>query len=486
MAQGDDIGETAAPPADLRSVAQLNMLHSLTASHSLDDVAEIGAAITAELRTIVDYHNCRVYVLQEDGSDADPHRVPRRASPPSTGGDPRGALTAHGRGHHRVGGRAPRPRCSRPTPERSNSPSRSRTPTTSWSRCSRCRCGRRPVHGVIVCRARLREVRRGGPTPARGARLPCRDRDLNAKLLHAEREAAETSTALLDLSKQLTQLRSVGDILHEALETVSSLIGPAAVAFYVRDEHTGRFRLARLLTVDAGLDPDPARDRRRARGGRASIVFENDEPFVALPYVTAGEPPGLPPLHGPREILVAPMRWEPDGRAPSPSSAGTATRSSASMTSAYPRCRRHDVARARERTPDVRARTLPRVVQGWTPRSGRHDRRASSSPSWPARRRTCSVDAEAGRRGSYLGLPRRPPRTARRRWPDCSARSRAARGRASSTGFRATDGSATWIRDLIHVIRGRGGTRHDPAGLMVDITERKRAERALRASERKY
>jgi signal transduction protein with GAF and PtsI domain len=52
----------------IRSVAQLNMLHSLAAKlNSLGDVEEIGAAITAELRTIIDYHNCRVYVLQPDG-----------------------------------------------------------------------------------------------------------------------------------------------------------------------------------------------------------------------------------------------------------------------------------------------------------------------------------------------------------------------------------------------------------------------------------
>ena len=36
----------------------------------------------------------------------------------------------------------------------------------------------------------------------------------NAKLLQAEREAAETSAALLGLSKRLTQLRSIGDILQ--------------------------------------------------------------------------------------------------------------------------------------------------------------------------------------------------------------------------------------------------------------------------------
>ena len=44
------------------------MLHSLAAKlNALGSVEAIGEAITAELRTIVEYHNCRVYLLQPDG-----------------------------------------------------------------------------------------------------------------------------------------------------------------------------------------------------------------------------------------------------------------------------------------------------------------------------------------------------------------------------------------------------------------------------------
>ena len=48
--------------------------------------------------------------------------------------------------------------------------------------------------------------------------------------------------------------------------------------------------------------------------------------------------------------------------------------------------------------------------------------------------------------------------------------------------YRVTSdaGAPRWIRDLVHVIRGRGGTPTILRGLMVDVTERKRAERALR------
>jgi PAS domain S-box-containing protein len=51
-----------------RALAQLDMLHSLAATlNRLDDVGQIGEAITTELRAVIDYHNCRVFVLQPDG-----------------------------------------------------------------------------------------------------------------------------------------------------------------------------------------------------------------------------------------------------------------------------------------------------------------------------------------------------------------------------------------------------------------------------------
>jgi hypothetical protein len=55
MARGEDAQRSVAPATDLRFVAQLNMLHSMaTRLASLDDVVEIGTAITDELRTILD------------------------------------------------------------------------------------------------------------------------------------------------------------------------------------------------------------------------------------------------------------------------------------------------------------------------------------------------------------------------------------------------------------------------------------------------
>jgi diguanylate cyclase (GGDEF)-like protein len=52
---------------DVRSIAHLKMLQSLSGKlNRLNDVREIGDAIAAELRSLVDYHNCRVFVSDGD------------------------------------------------------------------------------------------------------------------------------------------------------------------------------------------------------------------------------------------------------------------------------------------------------------------------------------------------------------------------------------------------------------------------------------
>jgi diguanylate cyclase (GGDEF)-like protein len=59
--------DTPSVTRDVRSIAHLKMLQSLTGKlNRLNDVREIGDAIAAELRSLVDYHNCRVFVADGD------------------------------------------------------------------------------------------------------------------------------------------------------------------------------------------------------------------------------------------------------------------------------------------------------------------------------------------------------------------------------------------------------------------------------------
>src|SRR6266550_2706437 len=56
---------------DVRSIAHLKMLQSLSGKlNRLNDVREIGMVIANELRSLIDYHNCRVFIV--DGDDVVP------------------------------------------------------------------------------------------------------------------------------------------------------------------------------------------------------------------------------------------------------------------------------------------------------------------------------------------------------------------------------------------------------------------------------
>src|ERR687885_1981347 len=58
--EGDGVAER-----DLRSIAHLKMLQRLGGQlNRLNELSEIGSAVTDELRKLIDYHNCRVYVLE--------------------------------------------------------------------------------------------------------------------------------------------------------------------------------------------------------------------------------------------------------------------------------------------------------------------------------------------------------------------------------------------------------------------------------------
>jgi diguanylate cyclase (GGDEF)-like protein len=59
--------ETVNGREDVRSIAHLKMLQSLAGRlNRLNDVREIGTVIVNELRGLIDYHNCRVYIADGD------------------------------------------------------------------------------------------------------------------------------------------------------------------------------------------------------------------------------------------------------------------------------------------------------------------------------------------------------------------------------------------------------------------------------------
>ncbi|CAN5813708.1 hypothetical protein BH18ACT17_BH18ACT17_11870 [soil metagenome] len=472
-----------------RSAAQLNMLHSLAATlNALGSVEAIGAAITAELRTIVEYHNCRVYLLQPDGTTLQPIAFRGENFAEYEGETPDELVTEVGEG---MTGWVAATGRSLLTPNAQEVEFAVQIEGTDDIVESMLvvptKLGDR-VNGVIVLSSigygkfdeqDLQVVEVLAPHAAAAFD--------NAILLAAEREAARTSAALLELSQRLVGRHTVGEIFQEAIETIPSLMPCAAVGAYVRDEETGSFRVARLHVVD------PELGRPRAEIGDVppevaeSFLFSDVEPFTIDIDLVEQIPRDLWIVREPRSVLVAPLHWEQAGF-------GAIVM----------------VARGKDERSDERSVRLAQGIANIASLALGNASRLSElerfhelvasldAVFWEADAGTLEFSFLGGRVDDMLG----PGATAwidrGRAWgdhiaeDDRAATLAACRSAIESGGDRSLDyrietpdGRTAWVRDVVHVVRGAQGPR-ELRGLMVDITERKRAEQALQASEQKY
>ena len=472
-----------------RSVAQLNMLHSLAAKlNALGDVAEIGAAITAELRTIIDYHNCRVYLLDSDRETLAPIAFRGDLFTDYEKETLEDLRTKVGEG---MTGHVAQSRESLLTPDAREVDFAITIPGTDDVLESMLLVPMLvgdQVIGVIVLSSlgygkfddedqRLLEVLASHAAVAFE----------NAKLLKAEREAAEASTALLRMSQALTRMKSIGDILQEAIETAPTLVPCAAIAAYVRDKDTGSFHVARLEELEPGF----MRPRQEISDVPAALVTEylktDTEPFTLPREIVATFPSEYLIAREPRDVLVAPLRWEPDGSgsllliAPETGIPFTdrdlrLARGIADITSlALGNARRlSELERFHELVESLDAVfwEADATTGAFSFVGGQPDELlGADAAEWPSQGRVWGDHILPEDREEALGISRR-----------CAE---AGENHTLEYRIRTPGGRTTWIRDLVKVVRGAQGS-NQLRGLMVDVTERKRAEQALRKSERKY
>jgi len=483
------LGEHEQRPDRIRSVAQLNMLHSLAAKlNALGSVEEIGAAITAELRTIIDYHNCRVYLLQDDGLTLLPVAFRGELFQEYEEETLEDLVTTVGEG---LTGHVAATGESLLTPNAQEVEFAIQIDGTEDIVESMLlvplRLGE-PVIGVIVLSSLGygkfdEEDRRLLEVLASHAAVAFE----NAKLFQSARHAADTAASLLGLSQTLTGKHTVGDILQEAVESVNGLVPCLAAGAYVLDAETGDFRLARLHEAAEGRARPRAEIADVPQLTAAAFLSAETVPFVIPETVVRDVPADLYFVHEPGDVLVAPLRWEPDGSgalalvgAPGRSPFGEAelrmARGLADITSLA-------LGNARRLSELERFHELVETLD---------------AGFWEADAGTRTFTFLGGRVDDLLGMETASWASEGRAWGDHIAddgrtealmtlHAAATGGRDGSVEYRVQrpDGTSVWIRDLFHVVRGAQGPRQ-LRGLMVDITERKRAEHALQQSERKY
>ncbi len=263
-------------PDEFRSIAHLKMLHGVSSKLSrLNDVHAIGQTIADELRRLLDYHNCRVFLRHGDelkpiafrgalSSRADAIEIlATRVGVGITGhvaetGEPfvTGDASHSGIGRQ-IAGTGPIEESLVAVPLKYGS----------------------EVVGVIVVSTlgldqfdaddvRLLEVLAGHASVSL----------MNAQLYDAQRREAESAKALLGLARELASTRDLDTVLQRVTEGAARIIGSPAVSVWLPGDDTSAFECRALWTAE-GVGS------RRAPGDRipaaaVAPMASRTEPFV--------------------------------------------------------------------------------------------------------------------------------------------------------------------------------------------------------------
>jgi diguanylate cyclase (GGDEF)-like protein len=312
----EEAGERPAPGAvgrDVRSIAHLKMLQSLAGKlNRLNGVREIGDAILNELRMLVDYHSCRLYVVE--GDDVVP--VVWRDDLDQDAEESVEALTCRlGEG---ITGRAAETGESILLSNALDCDFAVTIPGTDDVDESMIavplRFGTRVIGAIVISKlgvdqfdeddVRLLEVLGGHASVAlENARL------YEAERLEAKRAKAslEISNALLDFSRRLALAESLDEVLERAVDLAARVLGQPRSSVWLQ-ERAGEDLVVRALF---GYDWRDAGILRKIAlpDGRARDLLDSDEPF----QLDAAEFP----VDGSSElargkIAVAPLRLDGD------------------------------------------------------------------------------------------------------------------------------------------------------------------------------
>ncbi|HUQ23049.1 MAG TPA: diguanylate cyclase [Gaiellaceae bacterium] len=287
---------------DIRSIAHLKMLQSLAGKlNRSNDMREIGMAIANELRQLIDYHNCRVFI--RDGEELAPIAF-------------QGELTAPDRTASEV------------FRQRVDEGFTGRVVETGepllLADASKCefaitiegttqidesiiavplKYGTRVIGAIVVSKLgldqfdeddlRLLEVLAGHAAVALE----------NASLYEAQRREAESAKALLEFGRDLAAAEGLDHVLTRVVEGAAQLIGAPHASLWLQDagaELVGR--------AAAGYGDGRAIVGRRLRHEALTAHLEHTEPYLvsAEQYAALSDPPA----GGSGSYMIAPFTVE--------------------------------------------------------------------------------------------------------------------------------------------------------------------------------
>ena len=290
---------------DVRSIAHLKMLQSLGAKlNRLNEVREIGDVIANELRTLIDYHNCRVYI-EENGWL---HPVSFRGELTDSKTGNLSSITCRvGEG---ITGRAAETGKSLLIPNALECEFAVTVAGTAEIEESILAVpltyGVRVIGVVVVSKLgtnqfdeddkRLLEVLGGHAAVALE----------NARLYESQRREATQAKALLEFADAATKARSHHAICDEAVRMAAKLLDVRQAILWLEDERRGDFRCVTHIGYVGDVRAEKFVRERMSKAVAEQFLGDHTKPFRLLPSELKKITP-VPEGVDPVELAVAPL-----------------------------------------------------------------------------------------------------------------------------------------------------------------------------------
>jgi diguanylate cyclase (GGDEF)-like protein/putative nucleotidyltransferase with HDIG domain len=297
---------TSVASSRVRSIAHLKMLQSLAGKlNRLNNVREIGTAIADELRALIDYHNCRISIV--DGDEIVP--IAFRGILSSSGG--REVQIPRSKVGEGITGRAAQDRKSLLVGNALDCDYAVTIPGTQALEESLLAvplCYGSRVIGVIVISklgcdqfdeddVRLLEVLGGHAAVALE----------NARLYESQRREAEHLKELLEFSRELATAEGLPEILRRIVDLSAAILGSPRTSVWLQDTETHRLEPAAVCGFE-GTRRDHVLALSFAAADIAALA-DRDEPFV-LDHESATSIHGIPELDDGTAFAVAPVKLD--------------------------------------------------------------------------------------------------------------------------------------------------------------------------------
>ena len=266
---------------EARSIAHLKMLQSLGGKlNRLTEVREIGMTIANELRLLIDYHNCRVFL--RDGDALEPIAFQGVLNVPDrTAADVFRTRVGEGFTGHVVETGEPlllpdASHCEFSVPVEGTDPIAESVIAVPLN------YGARVIGAIVISKLgrdqfddddlRLLEVLAGHAAVALE----------NARLYEAQRREAESAHALLDFGRELASAEGLERVLELVVEGATRILG-APASLWMQDAETGEL----VGCACTGYDADRHIVGRRFARDAVAPFLERTEPYLLTPEESA-------------------------------------------------------------------------------------------------------------------------------------------------------------------------------------------------------